>query len=71
MNEELLIQKLDNLIAKVEEIKQDSKAIKDDISNIKVKQENLSVNISWIKVLFPVAFALIIFLLGILIKLAI
>jgi hypothetical protein len=71
MSEELMIQKIDFLIEKVNEIKEDSKEIKSDINDIKVKQENLATNIAWIKVLFPIAFTLIILLLGVLIKLAI
>lgn len=59
-----------SLIEKIDEIRADVKAMREDINEIKIKQENLTVNIAWIKVLFPVAFALIIFLLGVLIKLA-
>ena len=76
MANELIIQKLDNSIEKlndlkddVKEINTDIKAIKTDINDIKVKQENLSTNIAWIKVLFPLAFGLVVLLLGILIKL--
>ncbi len=78
MSLDLVIQKLDTSLEKlgdlkedVKEIKSDFKEVKSDINDIKVKQENLATNIAWIKVLFPLAFGLIVFLLGVLIKIAI
>ena len=78
MSLELISQKLDTSLEKlgdlkedIKEIKSDIKEVKSDINDIKVKQENFATNIAWIKVLFPLAFAVIVFLLGVLIKIAI
>ena len=60
-NEQLLLNSLN-------EIKADFKEIKSDIGQIKVDIAKTQTNLAWIKVLFPLTFTVIIFLLGVLIR---
>ena len=71
MNRDTVIQKLDSLIEKVDELRSDLKDVSKTVNQNTVDIAKTSTDMGWIKVLLPLFGSIIIVLLGILIKLAI
>ena len=56
------------ILNRIEKIDSDIDSIKTDISGLKVAQDKIEPNLSWIKIFLSIVFAMIIFLLGVSIR---
>jgi hypothetical protein len=56
------------ILDRLQKIDDNIEPIKTDVNQINVQISKIETNLNWIKILFPIAFIFIIFLLGLLIK---
>lgn len=64
---QLILNSLDEIKTDIKEIKTDIKELEKNNTDISIIIAKIETSLTWIKILFPITFALIIFLLGVLI----